>query len=380
MASLFTQPPLLFPDPLEAPATFEPLPHGRFQYVPVLQNRWGERRALEEARREAWERMTPLIVAVGPRDPQKALTSTQLEGWTKRFATMLGDHAFFLDVMRLDPLQPLGGAWTALSYLYDRARSRRLAFVPVLPVNAEPRHQELVRAAAELDQRGAALRYNLQQVALPTGMTHARLLAARLQTLGLPEQVVDVILDLGWLSTDANISAADICEVIDEVSSVGPWRNIVLVGTSMPDTLAAISERSLGGLPRLEWDLWTAVTGPTYGRQVSFGDYAIQHPRPPEDSGPGMRANIRYTAINRTVIARGEGSVTQGGNRQYPELCRMITGLDDFETRDYSWGDEVIEACADGGSWSSSQNVWRGAGTSHHLRLVTDQLRAMAGP
>jgi hypothetical protein len=379
MASSFTQPLLLPPDLIEAAAPFEPMPYGRLQYVPVLQNRWGEMRALEEARPETWDWMTPLVVAVGARDPLKPLTSTQLAGWATRLSAVIGGHTCFLDVMRFDPLQALGGGWTALSYLYDRLRFRRLAFVPVLPVSAGPGHQELVRAAAAQDQRGAALRYNLQGTALPTGMTHGRLLETRLSALGLDGQDVDVILDLGWLSPDVSISAADICEVVDELASIAPWRNVVLVGTSMPDTLAAISERSLGGLPRLEWDLWTEVTGPRYGKRVSFGDYAIQHPRPPEDTGPGMRANIRYTAVNRTVIARGEGSVTQGGASQYPELCRMITGLDDFETRDYSWGDGVIEECAGGGSWSASQGLWRGAGTSHHLRLVTDQLRTLAG-
>jgi hypothetical protein len=380
MAISFTQPLLLPPNLVEAAPPFEPLPHGRLQYVPVLQNRWGEMRALEEARPETWACMTPLIVAVGARDPMKALTSTQLAGWAKRLSAVLGEHTFFLDVMRFEPPQALGGEWSALSYLYDRLRSRRLAFVPVLPVSAGPGHQELVRAAAAQDQRGAALRYKLQETALPTGMTHGRLLETRLSAIGLPRQRVDVILDLGWLSPDVSISAADICEVVDEVATIAPWRNVVLVGTSMPATLAAISEGSLGGLPRTEWDLWTEVTGASRGRQVSFGDYAIQHPRPPQDTGPGMRANIRYTAANRTVIARGEGSVTQGGASQYPELCRMITGLDDFETRNYSWGDGVIEECAGGGSWSASQTLWRGAGTSHHLRLVTDQLRALAGP
>jgi hypothetical protein len=380
MASSFTQPLLLPPDLVEAASPLEPMPHGWLQYVPVLQNRWGEMRALEEARPEAWAWMTPLIVAVGARDPMNALTSTQLAGWAKRLSAVLGEHTFFLDVMRFEPLQALGGGWTALSYLYDRLRSSRLAFVPVLPVSAGPGHQELVRAAAAQDQRGAALRYSLQGTALPTGMTHSRLLETRLSALGLPRHRVDVILDLGWLSPDVSISAADICEVIDDVATIAPWRNVVLVGTSMPATLAAISEGSLGGLPRSEWALWTEVTGPSNGRQVSFGDYAIQHPRPPHDTGPGMRANIRYTVANRTVVARGVGSVTQGGASQYPELCRMITGLDDFETRDYSWGDGVIEECAGGGSWSASQNLWRGAGTSHHLRLVTDQLRALAGP
>lgn len=379
MPPRIVQPALLFPDLPDASERFEPLPHAPHHYVPILQNRAGELQALERARPETWARMTPMIVAVGPRDRRKRLTSTQIAGWAKRLSVAVEGHPFFLDVMRLDPLQDLGDGRLALSYLYERARSRGLQFVPVLPLAAGPALLRLVRDSAQVDRRGVGLRLNLSETALPAGTTLAGLLTACRSALGLDALGVDVVLDLGWLSPDATISAADMCDVIDEVSSVGIWRNIVLVATSMPETLSAISEGSLGGLRRAEWELWTEVTGPSYGRQASFGDYGIQHPRPPADSGPGMRANIRYTTETRTVIARGEGSVTQGGGAQYPELCRMITGLDDFATRDYSWGDEVIETCATGGDWSASQALWRGAGTSHHLRVVGEQLAALEG-
>ena len=62
----------------------------------------------------------------------------------------------------------------------------------------------------------------------------------------------------------------------------------------------------MGAIPRREWDLWPALGASGIGRVPAFGDYAVQHPYPPHDStGNNGRANIRYTAGNETLVARG---------------------------------------------------------------------------
>jgi T4 beta protein len=48
----------------------------------------------------------------------------------------------------------------------------------------------------------------------------------------------------------------------------------------------------------------------------------------------------------------------------------------EFAGGDYSWGDAQILDCASGTQEPGSNNAWRGAGSSHHLRLVTEQLSA----
>jgi hypothetical protein len=88
-----------------------------------------------------------------------------------------------------------------------------------------------------------------------------------------------------------------------------------------------------------------------------------------------MRANIRYTAGTTCLIARGEGPVIQEGKGQYRELCEELISLDAFEGAKFSWGDEVIERCAGGTLPPGAQAMWRAAGTSHHLEVVTRQLK-----
>jgi hypothetical protein len=87
-----------------------------------------------------------------------------------------------------------------------------------------------------------------------------------------------------------------------------------------------------------------------------------------------MRANIRYTVEQLTLVARGHGPVVQAGREQYRELCRMLIEREEFAGREFSLGDAIIEDCATGLCEPGAQALWRGAGTSHHLRQATDQV------
>jgi hypothetical protein len=138
-----------------------------------------------------------------------------------------------------------------------------------------------------------------------------------------------------------------------------------------------VAEGTVGRLPRREWDLWCRLRARRPRRLPTYGDYAIQHPDPPwegEESGPGMRANIRYTLHDITLVARGVGPLQLEGAEQYRGLCRKIIAEPRFAGADYTWGDRLIFDCARGIADPGNQNRWRGAGTSHHLRLVVEQL------
>ena len=143
--------------------------------------------------------------------------------------------------------------------------------------------------------------------------------------------------------------------------------------------MGCVKEGTVGTIPRREWDLWSALRDCELPRMPAFGDYAIQHPEPPADeiAGNVMRANIRYTAASQTVVARGRGPVTQRGNEQYEDLCKQLVARAEFSGGSYSWGDGVIDECARGLRDAGSQGMWRGAGTSHHLEFVTDQVRVV---
>jgi Beta protein len=360
---------------------FNPLPQGAGHYVAALQTKKGELEALAHTSPQTWSRLTPLIQILGTKNPKGPLKAPTVRNWVKNVASAVGDHPFLMDILRLRPAQttltPAGGQ-PVLECLYQAARKRDLQFVPVFPVgDASPSYLNLVRDATLHDGRGVALRWNVVQTMPPPGSTLTDLLSKTLTTLETDFTSADLLLDLGYLSPDVDLPADDIAASVNEAAKAGAWRNIVLLGTSMPATLGCIPEGEVGAIPRREWELWSALSNPNFKleRLPSYGDYAIQHPKPPQDdSGMGMRANIRYTTKNVTLIARGRGAVVQEGKQQYSELCRQLTKQPEFAGGDFTWGDRIIQGCAEGMIPPGAQGLWRAVGTSHHLRLVTDQL------
>lgn len=367
--------PFLEPDP------FVPLPLGAAHYVPVLQNRTGELGALRHASEETWLRLTPLIQIVGPRSKPEVFNAPNVSSWVKKIALATGDHPLFLDLLRLKgthPVETTKGNVPVLERIYWAARRRHLAFVPVVRVGtADTAHVNLVRDCADADGRGVALRYPIRTFALAPAK-QGDYFRQLLDTLGTDATKADLLVDLDFLDDDAEILADDLGAALNGALAVGAWRSVVVIGTSMPSMLSCIPEGTLGSLPRREWRLWRSLSAVGLPQATSFGDYAIQHPTPPQEKGgPSMRANIRYTAGDITLIARGRGPWVQEGSEQYIGLCRTLVNQEAFSGADYTWGDRSIEDCANGLEAPGSQNVWRGAGTSHHLRFVTDQLQRL---
>lgn len=362
---------------------FLPVRHGAGHYVAAVQNKPGELTALSHATPETWDRMTPLIAIVGPKRHPDAYKSETVGRWVKGVAGAVGQRPFFLDVLRLRPghrTTTSAGERQVLSVIHEEARKRKMEFVPVLPLGSAhaAEHVALIRDTAARDGRGAALRYPIRTVVPLPGMTHASMLAAALTDIGVDVDCADVLVDLSYLSAQDDLRPEDVSDALRDVLAVGAWRSVVLLGTSMPSMLGEIAEGSVGSLPRREWELWSALRREPRGRIPTYGDYVVQHPNPPRDEdggGPSMRANIRYTVDGETLVARGRGPVIQVGREQYRQLCQQLVERSEFAGIAFSWGDSQIAACADGIIEPGWQTLWRGAGSSHHFRLVTDQLR-----
>ncbi len=364
---------------LDQPEWFVPLPHGSSHYLPVVQNRSGELNALAHASAATWARMTPLVAIVGPRNKSDAYRHDTVKGWVKRIADSVGEHPIFLDILRMQPGHPTATAHrpcAVLTAIYAAARKRRLKSVPVLRLNNRHSQVQLIRDAALLDGRGVALRYSLLTAALPEGQSLESVIKESLRAVEVEVTGADLLIDLAYLPPEQDIRAEDLKRAVDELAGFGTWRSIALLGTSMPSMLGGvIAQGTVGEVPRREWALWSALGQCGPRRLPSYGDYVIQHPSPPQDGGgPNMRANIRYTTNNFTVVARGQGPVVTEGREQYRELCQQLVDRPEFAGRGYSWGDEQIADCASGAMEPGSNDAWRGAGSSHHLRWVTDQL------
>ena len=348
---------------------------GRYRYVPVLLDRPGERDALRRADDETWARMMPLIQEeVASRkgvDPsERALFAA---GY--RIKDAVGDHPVYVDVMpsgRRRVAAPIR-AVTAVMEGMDRANVR---FVPVYRIGAG----NVARAVRPWAERasGVALRVRgLEPLAQGT-RSLASVLLAEAEVLRASPGSIDVMVDLAYIDPLLLLPFEDVHTIVREVTAAAPWRSVALLGTCVPQSLSAIREGTMGSLSCTEWQLWHQLPGDL---DVGFGDYAIQGSRSPYSGRGGpMRANLRYTIGDEIVVARGVGAINALPPRereaQYRDLCRQILLRPEFGGQACCWGDGVIEDCALGRIPAGNQNVWRGAGTSHHLKSAALRLAA----
>lgn len=370
--------------PLLEPEALSPLPVAPGHYVAVLQNKPGELRALTAADERVWERMTPLLEFVGPKRGSRSMSASAVARWVERAAKVLGQRPVYLDTLRLSPAMTLDtpdGRRPVLRYLHDQARIRHMRFVPVVWLGeATDAVEQVVRDASAADAHGVALRYLVLKTLPPSGTSRKALVESQLSRVAASPEQADLLIDLQFLNEDRELTEEEIAELLSDLSGIGAWRSVVLLGTSIPQTLGVIPEGTVGSIERLEWTLWIKVEQLGLARVPAYGDYAVQHPEPPAESGAGGRANIRYTTEASTVIARGHGPLTEEGAVQYRELCQQLTALTEFAGGNYSWGDATIADCADGVLAPRGEPTWRAAGTSHHIQHVTDALRPYLEP
>lgn len=362
-------------------SNFDPLPYKDRHYMPALQTKPGELDALSHVSLKDWNYVTPLIQVLGQKDPGGTYRTGTISGWAQKVASALKSRPCFLDTIRFKPghdaVSDTGNRQSsAIAYLHEAMRRRGVPFVPVYsPVSSVQALDDAIHVSLSKDSRGMAIRFGFD--VLPSGLDHSQFLLELTDRFSVDPSTVDLIVDFSYLDADRERPPGLISRVLNQITSIAPWRNVVTLATSMPSTLSCVAERSMGSIDRLEWALWESIaTRATLHHVPTFGDYGIQNPKPPaEISGPGMRANVRYTTKGRTLIARG-GSVMLEGNEQYRDLCAMIVDRKEFAGGHYSWGDRMIEDCASGAIPPKAQDMWRGAGTSHHLRHVTESLSA----
>ncbi len=370
---------------LNNPHQFELVPAGTGNYVAAVQTKPGELLALGQAETQTWQHLTPLIEVLGPKSPgSEPFTQKRVDGWLKKVADSVGSHPVFLDLLRLAANHPTATnneRPPVLSVIHAIARQRGISFVPVLRLDDVRATVDQIADTAACDGRGVALRIPLLGTVSADGQTTDTLVKEALDAVQVDIPGTDLLMDLRYISEETEIDVEYLAPMIDDLMATGSWRSVVLLGTTMPRSLGGgiVQAGTVGRLPRKEWLLWCALRRSQVARLPTYGDYAVQHPEPPLDAAEGqvplgIRGAIRYTHETVTVIPRAKAPRHEEGREQYRRLCRVLVEQPEFAGRDYTWGDRQIAECAEGTGEPGWEDHWRGAGTSHHLRHVVDQL------
>jgi hypothetical protein len=361
--------------PLFSWPAFEPVPPSSLHYVPILLDWPGELDALDSMSTALLERMTP-VIQIAPSATKTLEMGRWVRDRVRRIGAVLARRPIYLDL-----LVPARSVGPLFERVLDEARRAGLTFVPVHSVGTG----SLDAAAASVvqDGRGVAIRYRAGTTISMGGRTVGDTLEIECDRLGATPSDADLIIDLGWMRPGSETTAADLTGFLDDALAPGPWRNVIVAGTSVPRSLTevGISEGSFGYIPRLEWRLWNELHRSRPDRIV-YADYGIQSPKTPDKSKSGpMRANIRYTTPESILAMRGVGAFNQLSPemrvQQYQGLCRQLVENPLFSGRKCCSADLTVELCADGEISPTSQTVWRRVGATHHFAQVVGQLVAV---
>ena len=248
---------------------------------------------------------------------------------------------------------------------------RGMAFVPV--ISPEKPKQTKVFSETVGFAHGVCLRIGVTGRVRYASQTLSHIIDGLLAECGVEVEDTDLVLDLQLIGQIPGFDANDIRLAVDGIDDIERFRNLVLVGTSIPDTLASVGHDALGEFMRHEWIYWQELQDLPVRRHPSFGDYIVQAPKRPAGLARGV-ANIRYTARDRVIIARGH-KIAKGDHAQYRKLCGELVNCREFRGPAFSWGDSEIATYARGGLAPLGQQHWRAVGTSHHIEDVIDSLR-----
>jgi hypothetical protein len=353
-------------------------------YVPILKGRDGEYGALGTLADKFRQRMTPLVeVPPIPWDfeeecPLKTIDA-HLAKVTQKIARAWGPKELLVDLLWIAEAERMDDGQHPVEFVFDSGRAQDLALIPVVGLVRTEEYLAACARQVQNDGRGACIRIQREDFAdfADLGRELARVLAA----IDLGPAETDLLLDLRALTPDSRrIDANSVIQLIAATPHIRSWRTFTVAATSFPENLTGLPPSDCSFIPRLEWNLWKEILQGQPARIPSFGDYGISHPEPSEVDPRVMRpsASIRYTANGSWLVLKGR-NLRDHGYEQFYDVCDDLIGRDEYNGRDFSWGDGYIDDCANRIVGTGNLTTWRKVGTSHHLTFVLRDLAKTFG-
>lgn len=196
-----------------------------------------------------------------------------------------------------------------------------------------------------------------------------------IELLRLPEQLLDVIIDVEYIENIDERLATETVASFDQVGRLGHFRSMALLGGSVPPTL---ENTNMWQQPRREEELWKAVRSATR-KEIRLGDYGVTHPF----QGTSYRSNhvsLKYASGRSWTFCRermsnnDQATISMDENSRAHTLrrvCQKLVNTEHFTGAGFSWGDHELSEAARGrgdGLGSTSKPV--AYATSHHLAYL----------
>lgn len=353
-------------------------------YVPSLRWRQAEYLALDDLKEPVKDVVFPLltipdiVLDVRTKRPKRTLEQ-HVAPFPSVYRKKWQDRPAWLTLEEPVARQRMADGEHVLEYIFRRLRDTGdVPLVPTLGLDAEPLTRLAVANSVELDRGGAGVIVRSEDLASGTAGTRIRQL---LSEINLSPEATDVLVDLVSLNYDLGYPAfSNVLAPALRGLRPAAFRNLVLLGTAIPTSLAALPEGSIQ-LPRHEWLFYRSLlaSGLDGIGDPTFGDHTMVHPDLHVVDPRVMRpvGKVVYTTPSSWAVRKGDLFI--GNQTQMHGHCREIVTDPQFGFRgaDFSWGDERIQMCADGDWGPSNLPTWKRIQINHHITTVTDDLATL---
>jgi len=349
-------------------------------YMPIIKSKRGEFAAVRLLNAPTKIQITPLFDVLPPNrfakkpksllDHLSTVAEHAMDAW-------LPTRPAWVDTFDVGP-EIVSGSQVAIEFIVRTMRARGLAVIPVTGFQREPEHDVGVERVVADYRCGIGIRLEEEDLLLPTRI--GALLGSCLARFGLEPSSADLIIDFRYLDeTPRSLRVDQLARAIRHIPDITEWRQLIVSGSSMPNTLKDVCDRAASGyLERREWHLRLDLQDSSIQRMPSFGDYTTVPPLYSEMDtrmiAKHLGPNVKYTLDGRWFLSRGR-SFQEHGGAQYFDIASEIAALPEFRGGAASYGDRFIEERAGRASMKSGNpEQWVTASVNSHISWQIQRL------
>lgn len=348
-------------------------------YVPALRWRAAESRALMRLSEKAKQRIVPYITIPEREfdfDSRQSIKTIHehVHPFVARYEKKWGGRPAWIGVHPGIADGVMNDGRDVLTYVFDGLRTLDHKIMPSIRLDAGDKIKESVSAITRRDGQGVAIAVRLEDLMKKDAFARV---VAMFQSLGLSEEDVDLIVDLGGPNFQPyNTFAVALVAALRRLGDLNRFRNFVLISTAIPETFKEIP-KGQGEVARHDWLFFNTLQSiiPSGMRSPIYGDYTIVHP---DFTLKDMRklkpaGRIVYTTAKSWWVCKG--GAFRGNEDQMHEHCKILVDRQDlFKGNDYSYGDDYIGRCAIKKAPPSNLTRWKEVAINHHMVHVLDDL------
>ncbi|BBB66567.1 hypothetical protein UNDYM_2314 [Undibacterium sp. YM2] len=349
----------------------------RSVYVPLVKGKRNDLVAVGKVNNDVRQLMKPFVEAM-PINPKKPFVEEHVHklcGYIRKHLPM-GD--IFVDFFGLMPDAVIPDGTNAILHGFALLKAFGRPVTPAFGFERNDNLWDALGTIARDFDKGFCFRLSRDDLAEYLFDDVWALIIERTAQMRLPQDKIDLLLDLRHIDDDDNTNLAEsVVSFLFHNPNVAGYRSIIVAGSSALKTVSDIEKDNVGEVIRQELHLWSTLWRDMPDTvKPTFGDYGVIHPDfSDQNASLKVNAKIRYTAGDKIIYFRGHGLHRPVKDYdQYHDIAARVTSDRRYVDRSRSFGDAYIDDCAKRLIKPGSLGTWVVADMNHHVCYTARQL------